>query len=135
MLKCAVIKHVCYAASPVWATICVHPLQTRQTFSPPSRDLFTGVGEDRKGSLLVCWPCLLLPQRNKSPSSGDRRNIGICGKCCTGRMINWNANAATFMYHTCQTHTMHRTSSYHTCSLLIQTCKHTYLLIWGPSGA
>lgn len=82
MLKCAVIKHVCYAASPVWATICVHPLQTRQIFSPPSRDLFTGVGEDRKRSLLMCWPCLLLPQKNKSPSSGDRRNREIHRNMC-----------------------------------------------------
>lgn len=85
-LKSAVIV-CCYAASPVWATICVHPLQTWRTFSPPSRDRFTGVAEDRKGSLLISWPCLLLPQRNKSPSSGDKRNIGMCAVCCTVTMV------------------------------------------------
>lgn len=36
-----------------------------------------------------------------------------------------------FVHHTCQTHAMHRASSYHTGHLLIQTCKHTYVIIRG----
>lgn len=33
-----------------------------------------------------------------------------------------------FVHHTCQTHAMHRASGHHTGHLLIQTCKHTYVV-------
>lgn len=46
----------------------VQPLHTFLTFSPPSSERFSRVGEDKKGSVVVSWPCLLLPHRNKSPS-------------------------------------------------------------------
>lgn len=54
--------------SPVWAATCVQPLHAPATFSPPSSERFTGVGVDRKASVAVSWPRLLLPHRNKSPS-------------------------------------------------------------------
>lgn len=60
--------NACRRVSPVWATVCVQPLHTWTTFSPPRSEQFTRVGEDRKGSVVVSWPCLLLPHRNKSPS-------------------------------------------------------------------
>lgn len=91
-LNSVVIKHVCYAASPVWATTCVHPLQTRATFSVSSRDVFTGVGEGRKGSLLISWPCLLLPQRNKSPFSRGKRTRGISVMCRTETVVIFRLN-------------------------------------------
>lgn len=61
-------RNMCHYVSPVWATMCVQPLHAWITFSPPSSERFTRVGEDRKGSVAVSWPCLLLPHRNKSPS-------------------------------------------------------------------
>lgn len=48
--------------------MCVHPLHTLRTFSPSNSERFRRVGEDRNGSAVVSWPCLLLPHRNKSPS-------------------------------------------------------------------
>lgn len=62
----------CYYGSPVWATMCVQPLHTCLTFSPSSKRRFRGVGEDRKGSVVVSCPYLLLPHRNKSPSSAHK---------------------------------------------------------------
>lgn len=86
---------VCYVVSPVWATMCVQPLHTWITFSPPKSDRFIRVGEGRKGSVLVSWPCLLLPHRNKSPSPanttgktllftsrGSVRQTAYCWKMC-----------------------------------------------------
>lgn len=62
---------------PVWATTWVQPLHTFITFSLSNRDLFRRVGEDRKGSVVVSWLCLLLPHRNKSPSSAHTTGTAL----------------------------------------------------------
>lgn len=61
-----------YYVSPVWAITCVQPLHTFRTFSPSSSERFRRDGEDRKGSVVASWPCLLPPHRNKSPSPEHR---------------------------------------------------------------
>lgn len=66
-----------YVLLPVWAIMCVQPLHTWITFSPPSSERFTRVGKDRKGSTEVSWPCLLLPHRNKSPSPAHMTEVTL----------------------------------------------------------
>lgn len=58
---------VCSVVAPVLATMCVQPLHTWLTFSPPSSVGFTAEGQGRKLSVAASWPCLLLPHTNKSP--------------------------------------------------------------------
>lgn len=71
-------ENILRCCSPVWATMCVHPLHTWMTFSSPKSDRFTAVGETRKGSVVVSWPCLLLPHRNNSPSSAHTTGNQQC---------------------------------------------------------
>lgn len=66
-----------YYVLPVCATMCVQPLHTFINFSPFSSERFRRVGEDRNGSVVVSWPCLLLPHRNTSPSTKHKTGKNI----------------------------------------------------------